>query len=443
MTKLIILHFALFFSISVCGQTVTSLKINQNYKDIPLSKTESLSYDFELKKGGIYQFTILQQGIATYIQLSDSEGKQVFESDFPDDIDGYEKFEYQPKSTQTFHLSLKRFDNDQNTDSGMVSVFIKSLSESEILRREEIKKELEPENKKNVLTIDIDHFWEAFDNLSNCKSFADSVNSFQELYLDRATDGLIDFIRVRDFQAEKYVQLVARFPKFYRSLRKSTFEVKKTEQAIESVFSKFKEIYPNFKPFKVCFAMGIMNTGGTVSNNFVLIGTEIVTSSDKVDLSEFEDNEYRKIFEGTNELLPKIKSLVAHECVHTQQLYDVDSNAIKCELLRRVLKEGSADFIAELVSGNKKTNEYGNQNEDKIWADFKNELCNLNSDNWLYNASNVKNKPADLGYFIGYKIAEEYYNNAFNKKQAVSDIIEMNNPIRFLELSKYDQKIKK
>jgi hypothetical protein len=237
--------------------------------------------------------------------------------------------------------------------------------------------------------------------------------------------------------------LVAKYPKFYNSLRKNTFEVKKSEQTIEAVFAKFKEIYPNFKPFKVCFAMGIMNTGWTISNNFVLIGTEITTSTKQMDLSEFENNEYRKTFEGSEEMLSKIKSLVAHECVHTQQAKSIDPTAIKCELLYRALREGSADFIAELVSGKEKINEYGDKNEKQIWADFKNELCHESSNNWLYNYSTVKDKPADLGYFVGYKIAKEYYNNSSDKKQAVNDIIDMKNPIRFLELSKYDQQEKK
>jgi hypothetical protein len=443
MTKTMILCLTLFVSLSVLGQSSKILELNKEYKEISLSKTERHIYTLKLNKDGVYQFTILQQGVAAHILLTDSEKKQVFESDIPDDIDGFEKFEFNPKTTGTFYLTLERFDNELNTESGKATIFIKSLSSSEILLRQKIKKELEPENKKNVLTLDIDHFWEAFDNLKNCKTFADSVNSFQQLYLDRATDGLIDFIRVREFQAEKYVKLISKYSKFYKSLQKNTFEVKKSEQIIEAVFSKFKEIYPNFKPFKVCFAMGIMNTGGTISNNFVLIGTEITTSTKQMDLSEFENNEYRRTFEGSEDLQTKIKSLVAHECVHTQQAKSIDPYAIKCELLYRVLREGSADFVAELVSGNLKTNEYGDKNEKQIWVDFKNELCNENSNNWLYNSSTVKNKPADLGYFIGYKIAKEYYNNSSDKKQAVNDIIDMTNPIKFLEQSKYDQTEKK
>jgi uncharacterized protein YjaZ len=98
-----------------------------------------------------------------------------------------------------------------------------------------------------------------------------------------------------------------------------------------------------------------------------------------------------------------------------------------------------------LVAGkqiNTVAQEYGNKHEKQLWTAFKNELCNESINNWLYNYSTVKDKPADLGYYIGYKIAQEYYKNSADKKQAVIDIIEMTNPMKFLELSKYDQKVK-
>jgi hypothetical protein len=70
-------------------------------------------------------------------------------------------------------------------------------------------------------------------------------------------------------------------------------------------------------------------------------------------------------------------------------------------------------------------------------------LCNQNIGNWLYNGLSVKDKPGDLGYFIGYEISEEYYKNSTDKKQAIVEIIGMSDPVRFLELSRYGQKAKK
>jgi uncharacterized protein YjaZ len=60
---------------------------------------------------------------------------------------------------------------------------------------------------------------------------------------------------------------------------------------------------------------------------------------------------------------------------------------------------------------------------------------------WLCNGSQVKGRPADLGYYIGYKICEAYYRNAANKRQAVRDILEVKDFQQFLQASQYDEKL--
>src|SRR5688500_760046 len=98
--------------------------------------------------------------------------------------------------------------------------------------------------------------------------------------------------------------------------------------------------------------------------------------------------------------MQKIKNIVAHECVHTQQVVMPDSNAVDCQLLYTCMLEGFCDFIGELTSGeqiNKTIQEYGDSHENELWKQFKSELCSESIENWLYNYENVKDKPADLG----------------------------------------------
>ena len=428
--RAITISLLLICLLNVAGQSQQGLRLNNEYKNVEVTRSSNFSYTLTLSKNGIYQFSILQQGIAVDYALVGANNETLYQCNYPDDFVGYEKFEYSPSNSGNFKLTIKRFDDPENPDSGRITIYVKSLNKNEIATRTKIKKELEPENKKNVQTIDIDHFWQAFDNLKNCKTFLDSVASFQKLYLDRATNGLLDFIQMREFTAEKFVNAVSKNSGFYQSIRPNTFQAKKAEPIIEEVFTRFKELYSNFRPFKVCFAIGIKNTGGTVSNQFVLIGTELTTSLSG-NSTPTDD-----------EIIQNIKSIVAHECVHTQQKLHPDSTAIKCELLYKALREGAGDFIGELVSQNPKKNEYGDKNENRLWNEFKNELCNQYIGNWLYNGSTVKNKPRDLGYYIGYKIIESYYKNTRDKKEAIVDIIEMDDAIRFLELSRYDQKQK-
>ena len=54
--------------------------------------------------------------------------------------------------------------------------------------------------------------------------------------------------------------------------------------------------------------------------------------------------------------------------------------------------------------------------------------------------SGVTDRPPDLGYWMGYKIAEAYYQKAEDKTQAVADIIQMKDADAFLEASGYAKK---
>ena len=429
--------------VTLWGQTAQSLEFNKDYGTLKVVKQQNLRFSATLEKGNLYGISVFQRGIDVVVEIADKNNKKVKDVDTPNGAWGYEKMEFLPTETATYFINIKRLDKKDNRDTGEVNFKVRLFTKADMLERDRIKKELEPENKKTVQTADIDHFWEAWDKLKTCKTYNDSVQSFEKLYIDRATDGFNDFIKVRQFTAEEYVKIAQECPKFYNSIRKNTYEVKKAEPLIEEVFQKFKRIYPNFKPFKVCFAIGRLNTGGTVSDNFVLIGTEIATATSKIDLSEIKNEAFRKILEVDEDIVQKIKNMIAHECVHTQQAVPYDSTTIKCPLLYNCMQEGFCDFIGELVSGsqiNKVNQDYGNAHEKELWQTFKAEMCSENSQRWLYNFAEVKDKPADLGYYMGYKIAQAYYQKAKDKKQAIIDIIEMNNPLQFLEKSGYDLK---
>jgi hypothetical protein len=413
--------------------------------DIHIGKTE-LSYSVKLEKGGLYSVVVMQKGIDVVVRLKEKgTDKILVEKDSPNGNRGPEEFEYSSPTAASAVLTVQRLEETGNPESGDITVSFRKFTKAEIQLREKIKQEVAPENAKTVQTLDVDHFWEAFDKLAKCANHADSINIIQTVYLDRGTDGLRDFIQIRDFSAERFVSTIHKFPRFYASVRQNTFEVKKAAPLIEDVFQKFKEIYPNFKPFKVCFAIGPLVSGGTVTDNFVLIGSEISTSTSSVDVSELNNSPLSKVLSQGTDVVQKIKNMVAHECVHTQQKTPFDPNAVRCVLLNNVLHEGFADFIGELVSGsqiNQVALEYGDQHEQELWKQLKEEMCSSKSNNWLYNFTTVKDKPADLGYYMGYTIAREYYKNAPDKKQAIVDIIEMNNPLAFLEKSRYDQKEK-
>jgi hypothetical protein len=66
---------------------------------------------------------------------------------------------------------------------------------------------------------------------------------------------------------------------------------------------------------------------------------------------------------------------------------------------------------------------------------------NKDSGLWLYNGWNAKalgDRPADLGYWIGYRITKSYYEHAADKRQAIQEILTIRNFDRFLAASHYN-----
>lgn len=404
---------------------------------LELKRGEVHSYSVDLKKDNRYVFSVLQRGIDVVVKLVDENEKQLAEKDSPNGKQGFEKLTYTVSTTGKYHLQIMALDDSTNSNSGQYQLYVAEQSP-------ELVKKLAAENKKNVQTLDIDHFWEAYDNLKNCTTRRDSIRSFQRLYIDRATEGFEDFLAVRGFTASEYLATIKKNPKFYQSIRSNTLAAKKAEPLIQEVFDNFKALYPNFKPFKVNFAIGTLRTGGTISKNYVLIGAEISTANNKTDLSELINSPLGKVMARDASVEQIIKNIVAHESVHTQQAVQFDANAERCNLLTTVMLEGFCDFVGELIAGsqiNQVALEYGNKHEKELWAEFSADPCDGKVSEWLYNFSTVKDgKPADLGYYMGYKIAESYYNLQADKKQAIVDIIELKDPKLFLEKSRYAEK---
>lgn len=79
-------------------------------------------------------------------------------------------------------------------------------------------------------------------------------------------------------------------------------------------------------------------------------------------------------------------------------------------LLSQSIREGAADFIAELTSGSLPAGAYlpyGLAHEADLWAEFREVMHGDDMAGWLYGGQ-PEGRPADLGYFIGYRIAEAY-----------------------------------
>ena len=253
------------------------------------------------------------------------------------------------------------------------------------------------------VTHDYDNFWEQFDKLDSI-----SGNPF-EAYLDNASPGLKPYVGY--FHADSLHQFVLKRKSDYLKSRPVLKGLPATKKKIQASYSALKYWYPEATFPPIYFVMGMFSVGGTVSENGLLIGSEKLKNLDG------------------------LHALVSHELIHFQQKYTGTNN-----LLNQSIKEGSADFLGELISGehiNTKAFKYGNAHKEKLCKEFVTVMLTENYDDWLYGTTGKDDRPNDLGYWIGYKITEAYFNKHENKHEAISHILNIHDPELFLKESEY------
>jgi hypothetical protein len=285
-------------------------------------------------------------------------------------------------------------------------------------------------DRARLVTSDIPAFWRVFDKAS----LKDASALFEREYIDPGSAGLHDFLKSRIQNGRALAATVAARPRYYSAIRESTLAVDRNDaikEAIRTSFRRLKQIYPDAVFPDVYFLIGRMNSAGTVSSSGLLIGVEMNARSESTPVDEL--NAWERAVTGRIASLPNI---VAHELIHIQQPADRPN----ATLLLQSLTEGGADFLGEMISGgiiNQVQRDYGNAHEQALWAEFQKDMAGTDISHWLFQGDRSKDRPADLGYYIGYKICEAFYRRAPDKREAVRRIVHISDPEAFLKESGY------
>ena len=91
----------------------------------------------------------------------------------------------------------------------------------------------------------------------------------------------------------------------------------------------------------------------------------------------------------------------------------------------------SSDLINEHLKA------YARTREKEIWYEFARDMYKPDFSKWIYNGASAKDRPADLGYYVGYRITRTYYDRAKDKRKAVRDILNIQDARAFLGASGY------
>ena len=255
------------------------------------------------------------------------------------------------------------------------------------------------------------------------EGMTDTAAALERDYLAHASPGLRAWTTRYQVTAMMLASATTTHPIIYTNLDQVADAVLAQEQTLRAAFRKLAGVFPGAAFPPIWFVVGHHGPGGLTQREGVLIAIE-------------------RLANRPQDVVP----LVLHELAHFQQamvqgveeyrrIYGPEQT-----LLALALREGSAELIAELATGqviSTAAREYGEAHEPELWSRFRTEMHGGEPGDWMFVRPANPEWPADLGYWMGYRIARTYYDQAADKRQAVQDVIALTDFEGFLSASGY------
>lgn len=261
----------------------------------------------------------------------------------------------------------------------------------------------------------VSRFWKLFDGLITIDEYYSNGSVELKYYIENFCD-----------TPKSYLQEVNKLRPFYSSINRNNLEFSPKELNVIKEF--FSSIGFDTDHIEVHLIYGILNCGGDIVDDKAIICLDMFSKNPDTKLKglskwQFNNIEYRGY----------LSSVITHEIVHILQ-----DNLKDKSLLSMALREGIADYVAyrATTKKNKVLHDYGDNNYNFILSKFQNNLESVDIYNWMYNASSEIFESSDVGYYIGFKVAEFYYNRNNDKNYALRQMIQMRDAKHFLSESK-------
>lgn len=269
-----------------------------------------------------------------------------------------------------------------------------------------------------VQTDDVALFYRIYDAADGKPTAA----QLQRDYLEQGSEGLRLFARLRNITGQRIADAVVRDPALYADARRCLAVLPQARARLEKALRDLGGLYgeARFPPVTIAIGRGKPIAIGAPDTG-IQVGLEALCDADWLNA----DPEDRIVY------------VLAHEYVHVQQV-----NAHKLSdkpaptVLEISLLEGIAEFVGELVAGEiayGRTAAMATGREQEIETRFAADIDKTELKDWVYNTT--PEQPGDLGYWVGYRIAKAYYRNAPDKRQALREILEMDDARAFLARS--------
>lgn len=303
------------------------------------------------------------------------------------------------------------------------------------VRLDSIDRELKELSHFELRTEAMDAFWPYFN-----RALEDTSQARVQLrtFILTGPPEVRDFYVVRYGSIDQmYGQIINAAPEYYKYLQGqfNPDSVNLVKESIVGSMTRFREIYPQAVFPKVYIVPGILNSGGTATEMGMFLGGDMYGKSPEMPTGELTEWQEDAIMNFSD--LPR---LTIHELMHFQQNYQDEEH--RETLLSAIIHEGVCDFMVELCSGESLVHDNleflsNADNENWVFGELAAELLEEDTSKWLYNGGSIEDRPADLGYTVGYLITKSYYEQHPDKKQAVYDLLNADDLTEIVKNSSY------
>jgi len=288
---------------------------------------------------------------------------------------------------------------------------------------------LDPDQAE-IVTTDVAHFWKAFDDAAKLP-MDQRARVYATEYFGAGSQGFKDFIAYRHVTPEKLTEHVEQNRDYYAEIRPYIRKVVDQKPVIAAAFKRLKVLDPDVKfPAHMYFVVGPQRGVGMNSDNGIIFAAEMLATPPGLPY------DYSKV---TSDFVP---FGAVHETIHFNQTYQPDD---KATLLQVTVIEGTADFAASLVVQEPDIRQmtdrwqYGCQHEAQLAARFAGEEDLTKLQPWLYDHHPDTGWPPDMGYWLGYRIAQTYYDHAADKTAALRALLQVTDFKALLKASGYPE----
>lgn len=247
-----------------------------------------------------------------------------------------------------------------------------------------------------------------------------TAEELQRDYLDAGTDGLKQLAKSRNVTGTRIAETLMKRPEIYINAKRCVETLPRVRARLAASLRELVRLYPQARIPPVTIVVGRgrpVAVGNPITG--LQVGLEALCAVDWLN-PNLED---------------RFVHVIAHEYAHVQQAI-VLAEKQELTLLERSLLEGAAELAAELTSGKVAYSNFEaatRGREKEIETAFVADQDKTDLSQWMDNST--AEKPGDLGYWVGYRIAKAYYVHSPDKTQAFREVLDMSDAKAFLAKS--------